>query len=87
MQYGTLSPYGDSGKTTWLRDTLPEALHVNLLRPEAYRELSARPERVRDLVHGNPGIEDVVIDEVQRVPDLLHVVHDLMEDRMPARLS
>ena len=68
-----------TGKTTWLREVLPDALVVNLLRPEVYRELSARPERLRELVGGNPARADVVLDEVQRVPELLPVVHDLME--------
>lgn len=68
-----------TGKTTFLRACLPEALEVNLLRPEFYRELSARPERLRELVLGAPQKRDVVIDEVQRVPELLPVVHDLIE--------
>jgi predicted AAA+ superfamily ATPase len=68
-----------TGKSTWLADSLPDALTVNLLRPETYRDLSARPERLRELVLGNPDRTDVVLDEVQRVPDLLPVVHDLIE--------
>jgi uncharacterized protein len=68
-----------TGKTTWLRQRLPEAMFVNLLRPEVYREMAARPERLRELVRGDPGRREVVVDEVQRVPELLHVVHDLME--------
>jgi predicted AAA+ superfamily ATPase len=67
-----------TGKTTWLRELLPEALHVNLLRPELQRELSARPERLRELIAG-AAAADVVVDEVQRVPELLQVVHDVME--------
>ena len=33
-----------------------------------FREHEARPERLGELVHGNPGRADVVLDEVQRVP-------------------
>lgn len=73
-----------TGKTTWLRGSLPNALFINLLRPETNRELSARPERLRELVLGTPGQSDIVLDEVQRVPDLLPVVHDLIES-IPAR--
>lgn len=69
-----------TGKTTWLRERLPDALWVNLLRPDVYREMQARPERLRERVLAEPARHDVVIDEVQRVPDLLHVVHDLLED-------
>lgn len=75
-----------TGKTTWLRERLPDALWVNLLDPEEYRAMSARPERLRELVLGAPAAQrDVVVDEVQRVPELLNVVHDLMESAPPRR--
>lgn len=67
-----LGPRG-TGKTTWLRERFPQALFIDLLRPETYRELTARPERLRELVLGSPGKRDVVVDEVQRVPELLNV--------------
>ena len=70
-----------TGKTTWLRSLLPDAVFVDLLKPEEYRRLAARPERLRERVLGAPPDTDVVIDEVQRVPELLNVVHDLMESR------
>lgn len=74
-----------TGKTTWLEHELPGALLVNLLRPDVFRELQARPERLRELVLGNPDRADVVVDEVQRVPQLLSVVHDLIESEQGRR--
>lgn len=74
-----------TGKTKWLRDILADALHVNLLRPDVYRELAARPERLRELVAGRPEARDVVVDEVQRVPEILHVVHDMLEEERSPR--
>jgi predicted AAA+ superfamily ATPase len=69
-----------TGKTTWLRHRFPDALVLDLLKPAVYRELSARPEHLAERVlAAAPGI--VVIDEVQRVPELLNVVHDLIERR------
>lgn len=79
-----LGPRG-TGKSTWLRVALPDALTVNLLEPERFRELAARPERLAELVAGRPSVADVVIDEVQRLPELLHVVHALMEGPAPPR--
>jgi uncharacterized protein len=73
-----LGPRG-TGKTTWARQQFPDALTVNLLQPETFRALAARPERLRELVLGNRDRRQVVIDEVQRAPELLHVVHDLIE--------
>ena len=68
-----------TGKTTWVRSVLPGAVVVDLLEAEEYRRLSARPERLRERVLGVPAGTDVVIDEIQRVPELLNVVHSLME--------
>ena len=62
-----------------MRQVLPDALVVDLLKPEEYRRLSARPERLRERVRGAAAGTDVVVDEVQRVPELLNVVHHLME--------
>jgi predicted AAA+ superfamily ATPase len=77
-----LGPRG-TGKSTWLHERLPDALVIDLLRPEVFREMSSRPERLRELVLGSPGAGTVVVDEVQRVPELLNVVHSLLESERP----
>ncbi len=74
-----LGPRG-TGKSTLLKRRLPGALYVDLLNPELYRSLQARPERLRELMAGSPAVDTVVIDEIQRVPQLLNVVHALMEE-------
>ena len=74
-----------SGKSTWLSACLPDALFIDLLAPDRYRELSARPERLRQLVEGSPDRDTIVVDEVQRVPELLSVVHALLEEPVRRR--
>ena len=74
-----------TGKSTWLRHQLPDALFLDLLEPALHRSLSARPERLRELLAGSPQTETIVIDEIQRVPELLTVVHALMEEPSPSR--
>jgi predicted AAA+ superfamily ATPase len=74
-----------TGKSTLLAETLPDAVVVDLLEPETYRMLVARPERLREIALGRAGTTDVVVDEVQRVPELLNVVHDLIESGPPIR--
>ncbi|MFQ5600714.1 MAG: ATP-binding protein [Candidatus Krumholzibacteriia bacterium] len=74
-----------TGKTTWLRHCLPSGLFLDLLKPDVYRELSARPERLAETVLASPRTSVVIIDEVQRVPELLNVVHDLMERHLDRR--
>ena len=79
-----LGPRG-TGKSTWLRDQLPDALYLDLLDPALHRSLGARPERLRELLAGLPGKDTVVIDEIQRVPELLTVIHAVLEGPSPPR--
>ena len=67
-----------TGKSTWLRAAFPDAAWVDLLHPAEQRRYAARPERLRE--RAAAGAADLVIDEVQRVPELLTVVHQLMEE-------
>ncbi len=69
-----------TGKTTWLKSVFPDALYFDLLDSETYNDFLARPNRLDTLIP--PSWSDIVIlDEVQRVPALLHEVHRLIEKR------
>lgn len=78
--YFLFGPRG-TGKSTWLREAYADALWIDLLRPDVHRQYAARPERLRELVAGNPDSPVVVVDEVQKAPVLLDVVHELIERR------
>lgn len=82
--YFLFGPRG-TGKSTWVHQAHPDALRIDLLAPEQHRAYLARPERLRDLVASAPPSGVVVIDEVQRVPALLDVVHELIESRTGGR--
>lgn len=69
-----------TGKSTWLKVRYKEGLTIDLLEPEVYRSYSARPEKLRQLVEGNPGRRTVIIDEIQKAPQLLDLVHALIEE-------
>lgn len=76
--YYLFGPRG-TGKSTWVSKRYPNALIIDLLEPEQQRSLTAKPERLRERIMAeNP--ETCVIDEVQKVPDLLEVVHKLIEN-------
>jgi uncharacterized protein len=68
-----------TGKSTFVHRFFSDALIIDLLDPERVRTLSASPERLTELVSAHRPSQKIVIDEVQRVPELLPVVHSLME--------
>lgn len=69
-----------TGKTTWLKQQLPDALFVNLLQSDFYLPLAANPAHLRTLIpQGYSGW--IVLGEIQRVPELLNEVHDLIESK------
>ena len=68
------------GKTRWLHENLPGAAFFDLLDHGTYSRLLAAPQRLGDLIP--KAHEDwVVVDEVQRAPELLNEVHRLIESR------
>jgi len=70
-----------TGKSTWLHQHYPDAVYLDLLDPETFRTCLARPERLREIVEGSPEARTVVIDEIQKVPALLDMVHKLLEEK------
>ena len=70
-----------TGKTTWLRHVLPDALWFDLLRTQTFLSLTRQPESFRQQVEARPKGSWVVVDEVQRLPSLLNEVHALIAER------
>lgn len=79
-----LGPRG-TGKSTWLKARIPDAAYLDLLNPQLLRELEAFPERLRDHIGGRNSPHIVVIDEIQRAPGVLPVVHAILEEPDPPR--
>lgn len=69
-----------TGKTTWVKYHFPRAVYIDLLETDLYTEFLARPSRIEQLIPEHSR-GPVVIDEVQRIPELLHEVHRLIEAR------
>ena len=67
-----------TGKTTWIKNTYPDAVYIDLLESEVFTDLLANPQRLTNYIpvsYTGP----VIIDEIQRVPELLNEVHRLIE--------
>jgi predicted AAA+ superfamily ATPase len=72
-----------TGKSTWIEQYYTDAKVINLLEPDQYRTYRSFPERLQEFVLAHPDTSVFVIDEVQKAPDLLSVVHILIEKKRP----
>ena len=68
-----------TGKSTWLKRHFSDALYIDLLATDILREFIAWPERLLPAVAAHPDKKLVIIDEIQKAPELLSIVHKLIE--------
>jgi predicted AAA+ superfamily ATPase len=68
-----------TGKTTWLKQVFPNGAFIDLLESDAYSTLLASPQRLLEFIPSDHFEGWVIIDEIQRVPELLNEVHRLIE--------
>ena len=68
-----------TGKTSLIREQLTTHQSFNLLLPEVYNRLSFDPQSLIREIQDPKKI--VVIDEIQKIPQLLDVVHYLIEEK------
>jgi len=69
------------GKSSMLRNVLPDALRLDLLDASLYLELSRDPHRLEAIIGRRPMGAWIVLDEIQKAPSILDEVHRLMESR------
>ena len=73
-----LGPRG-SGKSTLIRQRFPDdqSVTIDLLLPSTEARFARQPELLVGIAEQNPG-KIIIIDEVQRVPKILDVVHSIL---------
>ncbi len=74
------------GKSTLLRQFFPEesTLTINLLGAEEESRFSRHPEELAILARSLPSSKKrIIIDEIQKIPKLLDIVHILIEEKLP----
>ncbi|MBI4650799.1 ATP-binding protein [Candidatus Desantisbacteria bacterium] len=67
------------GKTYWISHTLKSATIIDLLKTDTLAEYVSRPALLRERYQNQKGF--IVIDEVQKAPQLLDEVHWLIENK------
>ncbi len=75
-----LGPRG-TGKSTWLRHQLPDAKLIDLLDERQRYRLMSQPGTFANELQAVPSGSWVIVDEIQKMPDLLNEVHRFIENR------
>jgi predicted AAA+ superfamily ATPase len=70
-----------TGKSTFVKSLISkDTLYIDFLDPDTFRTYTAFPETLLKTINAvNPA--QVIIDEIQKVPQILDVVHKIMEER------
>ncbi len=69
------------GKSTLLKERFPKAVYFDLLNSELRNRFRQHPEVFRESLLRYPPETLVIVDEIQKVPDLLDEVHWLMVNK------
>lgn len=77
-----------SGKSTLIKKTFSQksCIYYDLLHSETYRRFLANPELLRREIRtavSSKKISHVIVDEVQKIPQLLDEIHSLIESKEP----
>lgn len=70
-----------TGKSTLLKERFPKAVYFDLLNSELRNRFRQNPELFRESLLRYPPQTLVIVDEIQKVPDLLEEVHWLMVNK------
>ncbi|OAI47109.1 AAA family ATPase [Gammaproteobacteria bacterium SCGC AG-212-F23] len=72
-----------TGKSTYLHDHFPKAIFYDLLKTDLHFQLAKEPHLLREEILALPADatkHPIIIDEVQKIPELLNEIHWLIEN-------
>jgi len=67
------------GKSYWITHEYPKATLIDLLQTDTFSDYASRPSLLRERYADHHGL--IVIDEVQKIPQILDEVHWLIENK------
>lgn len=70
-----------TGKSTLLKERFKGKIYYDLLDPELRKFFKRNPNALKEALSYKPAGTLVIIDEIQKVPELLDIVHSLMVDK------
>lgn len=72
-----------TGKTTlletWYDKTDSKVLYIDLLDPEVEENYQRNPNLLKEKINENQKLQKVIVDEIQKIPQLLDVIHSCIE--------
>ena len=74
-----------TGKTTFLKHTYPDAIYINLLNTQLQIELLNEPFRLNQIIQASEGKTLIIIDEIQKVPIILDEVQNIIQQNTTFR--
>ena len=69
------------GKSTLLQERFEDAVYYDLLLPNIRKSFKRNPELFKEALSSKPAGTLVIVDEIQKVPELLDLVHWLMVNK------
>lgn len=73
-----------TGKSTFLKERFPDSVRIDFLDTREFLEFSKRPYLLRERLLALPKtdlVRPIILDEVQKVPQILDEVHGLIENQ------
>lgn len=70
-----------TGKSTLLKERFKGAIYYDLLNPSVRKAFKMNPNSLWEALQDKPTETLVIVDEIQKVPELLDVVHSLMVEK------
>jgi predicted AAA+ superfamily ATPase len=77
-----------TGKTTYLKTMYPKASVINLLKPAEFLKYKTSPQLFGEEIefaYQNQNTKLFIVDEIQKIPELLDEVHNLIEEHKDIR--
>lgn len=70
-----------TGKSTLLKAMFPGSPYFDLLSAGEYNRFQRNPSLLREILEAQPAKNPVIIDEIQRIPEILNEVHWMIVNR------
>lgn len=69
-----------TGKSTYLKECFPESPYIDFLKYDVFLRYNKNPSQLRSELLHTPWDHPIIIDEIQKIPEILDEVHWMIEN-------